>query len=398
MEPDTLFDNPVEMFHGRKSYSMPLYEYVARSDREHAKHCRQLLNQIFRECHLSNEAKREIRSRFRSKANGNHLGALFELFVYSLFDRSGYIIESALRTVSGKPDFKVQSPGGEEFYVEATCALGDNAPSEKDRIRCKIHDTVDAIESDNFRVALSIRGQFPARFSKKRLRNEIQAWLDTLDYQEILQRNKSDRPAAAVEEERFGIGAGSLVLRAIAIDPPTSSRHHGFVMLGPAGELERVITDQYIHRKLKYKARQLKGCDLPALLVVNVLEPFMDDDDILTAIFGPLNTVIPSGAISIESARFRREMNGAWIHSGKPQNRSVEAVLLMTNVGHDCIPSKEPKLIMNPYVGTSRLPMNIPFCRYRIPSLDGLRLLDLANSDADSDRTRNGWMGRWPLP
>ena len=308
------------------------------------------------------------------------------------------MVESAPELPSGKPDFKVQSSTSGSFYVEVTCALGDNVHSENERNRGRVFELIDTIESFNFRVGLTIRGEVPARFNKKMIRDQVHTWLRTLDYQEMVRRKASEQITMEVEKKVISIGNGSIELTLIVIDPPRSSREHGFVMFGPTGEMQLVITDKYIRNKVKAKARQLKGSDLPSLVVVNVLEPFMDDDDILSAFFGDLEGTVPMGSATSQPMRVQRSMKGAWIHNGRPQNRSVDAVLLLKNVGHDCIPSEEPKLVMNPFAEKDRIPMDIPFCRYFVPTPEGLRLTEITIKVSSVERTRDAWRDHWPLP
>jgi len=397
---NTLFDNEIDPFFGPKPFDMPIYEFFSRSTREDVARLRTVWNAVFLGCGLCEETKRDIRARFRSKLSNNHIGALLELVVYSLLTRSDYKVESGPQLPSGKPDFKVRSFRGDDFYVEVTCALGNRKVSMKENLRRKIYETINSIESDRFRVMLSIRGILPIRIDRKRLKSEVERWLARIH------QLKVDHTKDSIESNdvycngcngEFVLDKALIILKPILINPPISSRQHGFIRIGPASDASLVITDKYISSKLKDKAQQLSGLDRPVLLIVNVLESFMDDNDILTAMFGKLKAKVPLELNDSVEPMCVRESDGFWVFNGRPRNRSIEAVLFLCNMGHDGIPSKEPQLILNPFVKSRFIPCSLPFSRFFVPSSDYLRLDELKSNCDDTPRKTDDWRTQWTL-
>lgn len=81
---------------------------------------RELLEQWFE--HLQDDAKADIRARFRSRDDVQHQSAWFELFWHELMRRGGYDLEihPTVANVTTNPDFLAQRNGVSRFYLEAT--------------------------------------------------------------------------------------------------------------------------------------------------------------------------------------------------------------------------------------------------------------------------------------
>ena len=152
MNKELLFQKTEAEFHGIKPFGMSYYDFYSKSDRKHADQYRNHWNTLFQDCMLPQNNKLDIRKRFISKSDGNHNGALFELFVYHFFKSTGLKVEEALPLKTSKPDFKVTTTNRDEFYIEATCTLGDQLPSREDKFYGRIYDAINKIESSNFRI------------------------------------------------------------------------------------------------------------------------------------------------------------------------------------------------------------------------------------------------------
>ena len=376
--PDLLFDNVVEPFRGPKPYGMPLYEYLARSDRSQKKRGRLYWNQVFSECSLPKRKKSDIRSRFRDRSGQNHLGALTELITYQLLLRSGFSVGCPEIQNGNQPDFLVGSGLTEPFYVEATCILGNVEETPGERFRRMIHELVWSIESERFRVFLTFRGNVSGPIRRREFKRSIEGWLKELDYSEILRMQQFDlRPAWG----SFPLGSGTVELYPIAIASPRSSLDYGLVSFARLEDAKLIITEKYMRNKLKDKGKQLTNLGLPAMLVVNILGQSMEKEDTLGAFFEKRGSMLA----------------GVWTFAGRPVNRSMEAVLILRNLGHDAFPSQEPLLILNPYVTNHRIPLGLGFARYFLPSEDGKELRELSRSDSGGNLKNADWRTSWPL-
>ena len=392
-----LFDSVAEPFAGPKPKAMPLFEYLSRSDQSRNSVFRSYWNDVFRNCDLSAEVKGEIRKRFRSKVLHNHVGALTELIVYELFKRAGYAVEAVQPKSRMQPDFEVHRAQGTSFYIEATCILGRTKLSEEERFRLELFEAVRSIRSESFRVCLSIRGNVCGEFDQRCLKQRIEHWLDNLDYgAALVERGNLNRQWDFVEQ----IGNGCLVLHPVPMQTPADSLDNGLVMLANLHRVELDITDKRLRRKLRGdKAKQLREQRLPVLLVVNVFGGDIDDDVLLSAFMGdPAVDADRKAGIESDSGLSVRE-GGVWYASRKRINKSIQAVLLLRGVDHGAFPTKQPIVVLNPFVDEIRVPTNLQFARYVIPAQNGSSMRAYHEEcEASSGRGPGEWQSLWPLP
>ncbi len=392
----SLFPSGQKPHHGRKPHSMRLFEFYSRSDRPEIDRLRRYWNNVFESCQLPNAAKRDIRGRFKSKWDENHVGALFELFMYELLTQSKYQVEYQLKPSGSNPDYRVTCPNGTKLILEATCALGDELPTTKQRMHGEVYDKIACIESSNFRVSVRIRGTFSEKLNLKRFKKEVETWLSNLNHGELISIQENRKHVSDFYEGHFKAGGIDVYLHPIAIDPPRSSREHGLIMFGSVGEMQLVITDEYIYNKLKDKTSQVKDADLPVVIAINVFEAFMDHDDVLNALFGQLHHTSPVGEFlaSNDEIRARRGPDGIWKYKGETRNTTISAIMLFQKVSLTPLPVQKPMMVMNPFVDDLHIPTDLPFVDYLRPTVDGLSLTPLTPG-CELNNVR--WEDVWPL-
>ncbi|MFH2035431.1 MAG: hypothetical protein ABIJ45_03430, partial [Candidatus Zixiibacteriota bacterium] len=154
-----LFDKNVIPLKGIKPRNCSVFEFLERSDRKGMQNIRKFWEIMYKQCRLSKVIKNEIRSRFISSKDPQHFSALFELFLYTFFRKLGYHVIGNPKLKNRKPDFKIINRNGANFYIEATCQFGSNKKSHTELWKDNIVDTINSIESQDFRVAVSFRGK-----------------------------------------------------------------------------------------------------------------------------------------------------------------------------------------------------------------------------------------------
>ena len=181
---------------------MPLYDQIVRAERRARRQnessfdymngsarpgicaIRELLEQWFE--HLQDDAKADIRARFRSRDDVQHQSAWFELFWHELMRRGGYDLEihPTVANVTTNPDFLAQRNGVSRFYLEATLAMRPGDPAA-DRRLAQLHDTLDRMDSPDYFLTFEYRGSPEDNIRGRALRERLGRWLQQLDFEEI---------------------------------------------------------------------------------------------------------------------------------------------------------------------------------------------------------------------
>ena len=87
-----------------------------------------------------------------------------------------------------RPDFLVQMPNGEEFYLEAVLA-SEYSEAERAAKRRKnvVLESIEKLDSPNFFVGISADGNPDTPPPSKRLRRDLSDWLSSLDPDTVAQ-------------------------------------------------------------------------------------------------------------------------------------------------------------------------------------------------------------------
>src|SRR5258708_31630460 len=100
---------------------------------------------------------RNICAEFRLEDTRKHWGAFFELYCHELFRTQSYVVEvePTRGMTKGRPvDFLVYREETPLFYLEATISIGDEAKDKSLVWLDKLCDSLDKLESSNFRLEL----------------------------------------------------------------------------------------------------------------------------------------------------------------------------------------------------------------------------------------------------
>jgi hypothetical protein len=163
-----LFDDIVRTSTKKKRFSEPDYTYLNESARPQQEHIRTLLEQWFADFARMNQTDpltqyqnklRNVCTEFRSEETRKHWGAFFEIYCHELLRTQGYRVEvePTRGMTKGKPvDFLTYREESPLFYLEATISIGDKA-KDKSRVWLdNLCDSLDNLESFNFRLELVV--------------------------------------------------------------------------------------------------------------------------------------------------------------------------------------------------------------------------------------------------
>lgn len=328
---------------------------------------RSFWNGLFRACTLPQEIKDELRNRFRSRNDAHHSGALFELYVFSFLTSRGFVVDKATSRHGKNPDFAVQCQDKSEFVLEVTCVIGDEQPANEDRFMNMIQESLNNVPSSQFRVVLSIKGEFSAEQSVKPLIRSFEHWLRRLEQR----ADTLTHEMLSDEDTHFQSNISGLDVVATAIHVPRLgwTEKSQLVCASVLGNSIAVRVDEFILKKLKKKKTQLKLSRLPKVIALNIFEPFLDDNDILDALFGRVAVETSFGSTSTRANR-RVRGKGFWLSNGRPANRDVCAIMVFHAISAASDLEVRPQLILNPFALAELQSQAFEAFDCRVPSSD----------------------------
>src|SRR6266436_6016709 len=131
-----MFPNPMQLFDPGprrefrwKKETEPTFVYYNQSARPSVVIFREMIEGWFNR--FRDEDKKDLRKRFRSPNDHNHLSAFFEIYLHELLSRLGFEVEAdPLPERTTHPDFVASTRGSNLFYLEATIA---GLPSQEEQ-------------------------------------------------------------------------------------------------------------------------------------------------------------------------------------------------------------------------------------------------------------------------
>jgi hypothetical protein len=133
--------------------------------------------------------REELRHRIRQMDDMAHLAAFFELAIHEFLLRAGCQIlevEPAIEGTAKFLDFLVRDAAGNDFFVEATLAVGtsrEDAAAER-RLQ-EAYTAIDSVKSPDFLPSVETAGAPEQPVSLRKLRSRLERWLRTLNYDEV---------------------------------------------------------------------------------------------------------------------------------------------------------------------------------------------------------------------
>lgn len=344
-----LFDEMNRDYIGPALYNEPKFNYLNRSARSECEKICNLLEQWFK--NFPSEVQDELRTRFRSKDNRQHLSAFFEIYLYQLLSNSGFTCEihPTLADRTTHPDWKVLNSKKPLFYLEATlAALSDTDTSAKAREN-QVYDTLNRMKSPNFFIWVEVHGTPTTNPSGANIRKFLQRKLSNLDPNMIAKQFEEGGLEALPhwnwEDKDWQITFFPIPKNEARGKPDVRS------IGGKMDDALRLVAPHIrIKKSIQDKATKYGNLDLPYIVAINVTDEFMVDDiDIANALFGEeqLTTILSRNKVI--GHKFSRKPNGVWYSLNGAQNRRVSAALFVVNLTPGNITKITPVLWHNPW-------------------------------------------------
>jgi hypothetical protein len=344
-----LFDDDIARVQHRPKYEAePLYAYYNTSARPSVTALRGLLEQWFAQ--YPDEARTDLRERFRSPIDVQHQAAFFELYVHRLVSCMGYGLmpHPDVPDNSSRPDFLVCKCGTPVFYLEITIAASSAPEQGQEKRAAVVYDTLNGVDSPNFFLHVDVRGAPNTPPAGARLREDLHRWLATLDPDELAnQLSESGLDGLPTFEWQHD---GWI----LAFSPiPKAPEHRGKAGVRPLGS--RVSggwsrSHESVRKAISSKGKKYTNVDLPLVIAVNVLDDSTDDFDVMNALLGEECITFPVYVDGRPGEPHEtRKRNGAWTGPRDPQGRKVSAVVVAYHLNPWRMADESPRLIHHPW-------------------------------------------------
>lgn len=338
-----LFEDKLRNTIEHKTSSKAMFTYLDESSHSKAEYLRKLLNRFFETFNLNStpEETKEIYQRIKSNNDEFH-SAFFELMIHFILINQGYELEihPTLDNCSKKPDFLVKHKNGENFYLELVTV--------QDVSGCKhieqVNDVFFQNQHDNFCVITEHNnGQMNSSPKVKDLRNKIFTWLDNLDPDTELLRDKNHLSSMKWEHDDFSINIKAFPLS-------KDQRAKGLCLFNGSISPERIITtEQNLIKSLKKKATKYGSINIPFIIAV-ALSPreysFPLTKNIqLQTLFGKQSIYYNKNSDS----KLKYSGNSLWLHNNKPQNTKNSGIWFFDFPSIFSLPELRTNLYLNPW-------------------------------------------------
>ena len=336
----SLFDSVDRNDMDAASQSEATFPYLNRTARSPMDLVREKLESWFVD--FPAEGRNELRARFRSKNDEDHLSAFFELYCHALLAAQGYRAEIHPTSCSTKadthPDFLVSKADKPLFYFEATSAHVSKKEVAVQSRRAQLHDAVNRIDLPGCFIGMSIRNEGTESLPSKPVRKFLAT-------QARLKREGQNTTTVTRHEFRSDGWRIEFSLHPLAESERNPSRPIGIVST-PA---KFARCDTSILKSLKKKSGKYGELPLPYVIAVNCTDHFSDQEDIYEALFGKQVYRPNCDSDEKQAVPVGWDGNGFWLGPNGYQNSRVSAVLVAIGLLPWTIGSAHPYLWLNPY-------------------------------------------------
>lgn len=332
-----------------KQYSESDYEYLNRSDRDESECIRCTLNAWFKK-YPDNE-KQDLIARIKSRDNYQHYSATFELYLHELLLNLGYEIDVHPQTNNCKntcPDFLVTDSEGFQFYIEAVQSSDINKHERSGENRLNVvFDSINKITSYNYFLEIDYEDLPPSSPSGKKLRTELEKWLNSLDYNEACSNLKDD-DFSKLPKYTFTHEGWKALFTAIprSAEKRETPLDNVIGMLSPGARW--LSTWETIRDTLVAKGKHYGALDLPLIIAVNANVFHLDRISIMEALFGQEQFIFNRNT-KTEGPEMRRSPNGLWQGPKGIRYKRISGILIGFGIKPWTFGVREMTLYKNPW-------------------------------------------------
>jgi hypothetical protein len=245
------------------------FAFLNRVDTPYWQRVRDLLESWFE--HYPFDARPDLLRRFQAKGDDQHIAGFWELYLHEALHRSGWHLEvhPTLRSMTRRLDF-LATRDCEGLLLEATAIVRPLLTEQQQRLLQTVLKSVDGVATNDFSLGVDYLSVGTIAPSTRELRQQLAAWLATLDrdaeVQALTQTNAFD---ACPKYHWMPVEGWHLLFRAYPLREGSSARV-GFRAIGMSspGKAHDVDHDGPLREKLGEKLQGIK--DLPHAFVIAV--------------------------------------------------------------------------------------------------------------------------------
>jgi hypothetical protein len=352
-----LFDE-VDRFPPPKRPTESQFEFLNRSEGALWDQTRALLESWYADY---SDLDGDLRGRFQQDALSQHMGAWWELYIYTLFRRLGYEIEvhPALPGTKKNPDFLL-TRDSTKLVVECAVMLEEAQWGNSDG-KSWVLECIDGADSPTFRLGVDIGAEGNQRPNRKDIVRPIEAWLASLDADALWEA--AEAGDSSWPEKEFEIRGWTITVRALVVDPVHRGIASGSIAVGPmkSGVLQHA---EQMRTILSDKGSKYGQPTYPLVLALLARPITAGEFEMTNALYG-----------SVAVTGLTRQGDGYWRPPPDARGSRISAVLLGESLRPWDPFAALPRLWINPWatVPLGELP---PFAAFTV---DGD---DLVSADA----------------
>lgn len=329
-----LFKSKDRSFTGPAENGESHWRYLNRSGRPEAAKMRDKIEGMlanYPEAHLD-----DIVRRLKSQNNDVYTSVMFELILHEMLIKSGHLIlaiEPEIDTGDKRPDFLVQAPDGEKFYLEAL-SYSKFPQHEKsgNAIQDEFRNSANEIDCDYY-LDVKVTGLPKQHPSQKMFKRALQGWANDL----------TDDEKQAKSKPFIWEGNGLKVIAKVLFKKVNSEGRNIGLEFGTPGF---VPPDGGLKPSLKVKMKKYGKLDLPLCIAISPHKMFVDFEECINALFG--NPAVAFDPDDVEgSVHNVRDDTGLW-RSKAGRYKRCSAVLFFKNLTEWSMAKQQGKLIHHP--------------------------------------------------
>jgi hypothetical protein len=327
-----------------KEHNESSYSFLNRSSWAESKKVRDFLNDSLKKYPESEIP--ELISRVKSGDDRHFDSAIFELIIHQTLYALDYKLEPHPTLENGRksrPDFLVESPNGDKFYLEAvlaSCKTTANYGAE--RLKGTVYNSINKIEHPNFFVEIDDDGEPKTPPKGRILKKIIKKWLDSLDPDQVI-KDVEERGFDELPELIWKHDGWNITFRALAVKPNRRGKGQRTIGMYSGGGGFRdswtPIRDAAIE-----KGRRYGELEIPLVIAVNSSSFHLDKIDEQQALFGQEQYHVDENGKAV----LARVPNGLWVGNQGAQYTRVSGVWIFCGLSLWSIPASRQTVYCNP--------------------------------------------------
>jgi hypothetical protein len=292
----------------------------------------------------------DVRKRFRKPIADQHVGAWWELWVYTFYRQLEYGVTPHPTMPNGtKPDFLI-TRDGKSTYVE--CKAIPEKPRSANE--AAILDCTNEVKNPDFFLELDIDQAGTQTPSCNEIKKRLRQQLERLNADDVI----SDREAGKdLPYFQVSVQDWLLTYTAYPVESARRGNHARVLALPPTPGATWIDNEGRIRKAVRAKGRKYAQLDNaledPLIIAINTWwAPFNfdEEDEVFDAMFGSPAFAYWQGMRPPAIHAFRRE-NGYW-RRDPPTGTRVSAVLVGHNIKPYGMATDTPRMLTNPWSHT----------------------------------------------